>query len=84
MKTLLKIDSDADTTIVSGEVHTKEELYELAVALANLFLSEEDLSDAVLKSLDTLLRTNKEEEEKEVQEPIVLDIQSLINNKHKS
>lgn len=83
MKTLLKIDSDADTTIVSGEVHTKEELYELAVALANLFLSEEDLSDAVLKSLDILLSTNKREE-KETQEPIVLDIQSLINNKHKS
>ena len=83
MKTLLKIDSDADTTIVSGEVHTKEELYELAVALANLFLSEEDLSDAVLKSLDTLLSTNKREE-KEAQEPIILDIQALINNKHKS
>ena len=83
MKTLLKIDSDADTTIVSGEVHTKEELYELAVALANLFLSEEDLSDAVLKSLDTLLSTNKREE-KEVQEPIVLDIESFIKNKHKS
>lgn len=82
MKTLLKIDSDADSTIVSGEVHTKEELYTLALALANLFLSEEDLSDAVLKALDALLKNDKEEDE--VQEPIVLDIQSLINNKHKS
>lgn len=82
MKTLLKIDTDADSTIVSGEVHTKEELYELALALANLFLSEEDLSDAVLKALDALLKNDKEEAK--VQEPIVIDIQSLVNNKHKS
>lgn len=83
MKTLLKIETDSDSTIVSGEVHTKEEMGELALALANLFLTEDELSEAVLNAINLLLK-NDNYSEQENQEPIVIDIQSLINNKHKS
>jgi len=83
MKTLLKIDSDVDTTIVSGDVTTKEELYQLAVALANLFITEDDLSDAVFRALDTLMEYEKENN-KQKKDQITIDIESLIKSQHKS
>ena len=83
MKTLLRIDSDVDTTIVSGDVTTKEELYQLAVALANLFITEDDLSDAVFRALDTLMEYEKENN-KQKKDQITIDIESLIKSQHKS
>jgi hypothetical protein len=80
MKSLLHIEYDGDSTIVSGDVRTRDELEHLSVALANLLYTEEELSDSVLKALNILFG-NEERQEEDV---ITIDIESLINNKHKS
>ena len=83
MKTLLRIDSDVDTTIVSGDVTTKEELYQLAVALANLFIEEDALSDAVFRAVDALIE-HERKNKKQKKDQITIDIESLIKSQHKS
>ena len=83
MKTLLRIDSDVDTTIVSGDVTTKEELYQLAVALASLFIEEDDLSDAVFRAVDALIERERKNK-KQKKDQITIDIESLIKSQHKS
>lgn len=78
MKALLHIDIDEekDAVIVSGEISTKEELGCLAIALANLFYTEDDLSEATMDALDAIT--------KKIEKQIHLNLQAITSKQLKS
>jgi hypothetical protein len=78
MKSLLHIQTDGNTTIVSGNVNSKDELLTLGVALANLFYEEAQLCDIVVESLNELEAQNKESQ------AIEIDIDSITSKQVKS
>ncbi len=78
MKTLLhvELDEENDAVIVSGEISTAEELSCLAVALANLFYTEDDLSEATMDALDAIT--------KKIEKQIHLNLQEITSKQFKS